>query len=88
MVKRSESAALEAARPSTKGGGWAPSGWASPWERRAAQSRQARPEEAQAPGWGTAKGALCTAKLTLTLTLTLTKAPFGSFGHAARASGS
>ena len=38
------SAALEAARSSTRGSGWAPSGPVSPpWECRAAQSRQARP---------------------------------------------
>ena len=36
--------------------GWAPSGLASSWECRAARSRQARPEEAQEPSWGTAKG--------------------------------
>ena len=28
------------------------------WEYRAAQSRQARPEEAQEPSWGTAQAAL------------------------------
>ena len=44
------------ARSSTRGTGWAPSGWASPWECRAAQSRQARPQEVQEPSWGTAKG--------------------------------
>jgi len=38
--------------------GWAPSGPASPWECRATQSRLSRPEEAQEPSWGTAKGAL------------------------------
>ena len=47
-----KSATLGAARSSTRGGGWAPSGWASLWECRAAQSRQARPEEAQEPSWG------------------------------------
>eukprot|EP00964_Phaeocystis_antarctica_P013141 scaffold7206_cov57-Phaeocystis_antarctica.AAC.2 len=52
------SAALEAARSSNRGSGWAPRGPASSWECRAAQSRQARPEEAQEPSWGTAKGAL------------------------------
>ena len=38
---------------------WLGTQWAglSPWECRAAQSRQARPEEAQEPGWGAAKGA-------------------------------
>ena len=36
-----------------------PSGPASSWECRAAQSRQARPEEAQEPRWGAAKGTLC-----------------------------
>ncbi len=40
---------------------WLGAWWAglSPWECRAAQSRQARPEEAHEPSWGTAKaGAL------------------------------
>eukprot|EP00964_Phaeocystis_antarctica_P040605 scaffold23210_cov45-Phaeocystis_antarctica.AAC.1 len=41
-----------AARSSIRGGGWVPSGWASPWECRAAQSRQARPEKAQGPSLG------------------------------------
>ena len=45
--KAVKSATLEAARLSPRGGGGAPSGRASPWECRAAQSRQARPEEAQ-----------------------------------------
>eukprot|EP00964_Phaeocystis_antarctica_P024047 scaffold13457_cov56-Phaeocystis_antarctica.AAC.4 len=53
-----KSAALEAASSSTRGSGWAPSGSASSWECRAVGSRQARPEEAQAPSWGAAKGAL------------------------------
>ena len=58
------SAALEAARSSSRGSGGAPSGPAPlpPWEEcRAAWSRQARPEEAQEPSWGAAaKGAaLC-----------------------------
>ena len=53
-----DSAALEAARSSTRGGGWALSVPASAWECRAAQSREARPEEAQEPSCGTAKGAL------------------------------
>ena len=35
------------------GSGRAPSGQASPWEHRAAHSRQVRPEEAQEPSWGT-----------------------------------
>eukprot|EP00964_Phaeocystis_antarctica_P109282 scaffold73758_cov52-Phaeocystis_antarctica.AAC.3 len=35
-----------------------PVGRSLPWERRAGQSCQARPEEAQEPSWGTAKGAL------------------------------
>ena len=30
------------------------SGWASPWECRAAQSRQVRLREAHGPSWGTA----------------------------------
>ena len=53
-----ESAALEAASSSIQGSGWAPSGLASFWEYRAAQSRQARPEEAQEPSCGAAKTAL------------------------------
>eukprot|EP00964_Phaeocystis_antarctica_P076377 scaffold47222_cov72-Phaeocystis_antarctica.AAC.2 len=36
----------------------APGGQGSSWECRAARSRWARPEEAQEPSWGTAKGAL------------------------------
>ena len=56
--KAVESAALEAASSRTRGSGWAPSGPASSWEYRAAQSRQARPEEAQEPSWDAAKGAL------------------------------
>ena len=36
----------------------APSGWASLWECRAAQSRQARAEEAQEASWGIAKGVI------------------------------
>eukprot|EP00964_Phaeocystis_antarctica_P137326 scaffold101846_cov60-Phaeocystis_antarctica.AAC.1 len=40
-----KSAALEAACSSRRGSGWALSGPASSWECRAAQSRQARPEE-------------------------------------------
>ena len=51
-----ESAALEAAGSSTRGSGWASSGLASSWECQAAQSRQACPEEAQQPSWGTAEG--------------------------------
>ena len=49
------SATLEAARLAPRGGGGAPSGRASLWECRAAQSRQARPEEPQGASWGTAK---------------------------------
>ena len=45
-------AALKAVGSSIRGSGWALSGPASPWECRAAQSRQARPEEAPEP-WGT-----------------------------------
>ena len=56
--KAVKSAAVEAARSSTRGRGWAPSGPASSWECRAAQSRQALPEGAQAPSWGTARTAL------------------------------
>ena len=51
-------AALEAASLSTRGSGWTLSEPDPPWERQAAQSHQARPEEAQEPSWGTAKGAL------------------------------
>eukprot|EP00964_Phaeocystis_antarctica_P039296 scaffold22481_cov49-Phaeocystis_antarctica.AAC.1 len=54
--KAGTSAGLEAASSSSRGSGWAPRGPASPWEYRAAQSRQARPEEAQEPSWGTGKG--------------------------------
>ena len=46
---------LKAARFSLRGGDGAPSGWASLWECRAAQGRQARPEEAQGASWGAAK---------------------------------
>ena len=53
-----KSRALEAASSSTRGSGWAPRGPASPWEYQAAQSRQARPEEAQEPSWNSAKGPL------------------------------
>eukprot|EP00964_Phaeocystis_antarctica_P109833 scaffold74249_cov69-Phaeocystis_antarctica.AAC.1 len=56
--KAVKSATLKAASSSTRGSGWAPSGSASFWECRAAQSRQARPEEAQEPSSGTAKTAL------------------------------
>eukprot|EP00964_Phaeocystis_antarctica_P136022 scaffold100416_cov33-Phaeocystis_antarctica.AAC.1 len=56
--KTVRSATLEAARSSTRGSGWVPSGLASSRECRAAQSRQAGPEEAQEPSWGTAKAAL------------------------------
>eukprot|EP00964_Phaeocystis_antarctica_P017435 scaffold9629_cov72-Phaeocystis_antarctica.AAC.1 len=55
-----KSAALEAARSSTRGSGWAPSGSASVWECRAAWSRQARPGEALEPSWGIAKRASLT----------------------------
>ena len=56
--KAVESAALVAARSSTRGSGWPPSGWASSWECQAAQSRQVRLDEAQEPSWDTAKEAL------------------------------
>ena len=49
-------AALKAVGSSIRGSGWALSGPDSSWECRAAQSRQARPEEAQEPSGGTAKG--------------------------------
>eukprot|EP00964_Phaeocystis_antarctica_P083851 scaffold52787_cov60-Phaeocystis_antarctica.AAC.2 len=55
-----KSAALEAASSSTRGGGWASSGLDSSWECRAAQSHQARPEEAQEPSWGTANAGTLT----------------------------
>ena len=48
------SAALEAAGSSSRGRGWA----SLTWECRAAQSRQARPEEAQGPSFGTARAAI------------------------------
>ena len=35
----------------------APSGWAAPWECRAAQSRQVHLEKAQGPSWGAAQAA-------------------------------
>ena len=47
LVQAVKSAALEAARSSTRGSGWDPSGLASSWECRAAQRRQRRPEGAQ-----------------------------------------
>ena len=53
MVKRSEIGGLGGGY-----GGWEPSGAATPWECRAAQSRQARPEEAQEPSC--AKGSTLT----------------------------
>ena len=56
--RRGKWAALEVAGSSTRGSGWAPCGPAASWECRAAQSRQAPPEEAQAPSSGTAKEAL------------------------------
>ena len=56
--KAAKSATLEAASSSTRGSGWAPTGPASSWECRAAQSRQARPEEAQEPSSGTAQTAV------------------------------
>ena len=49
---------LEAASSSPRGGGWAPSGWVSLSEYRAAQSRQARPEEAQGASWALPRRAL------------------------------
>ena len=54
-------------KKATFGGGWLergrgsggePSGWASAWECRAGQSRQARPEEAHEPSPGTDQGPL------------------------------
>ena len=65
MVGRSEIGDLEAASSSTRGGGWAPSGWTSLWEYRAAQSRQACPEEAQGASWGAAKRGTLTMLLDL-----------------------
>jgi hypothetical protein len=53
--KAVESAALHATSLSARG---LPSGWALPWECRATQSRQVRPEEAPEPSWATAKGSL------------------------------
>ena len=49
---------LEAASSSTRGSGGALSGSASFWECRAAQSRQACPEEAQEPSLALPGGAL------------------------------
>ena len=51
-----DSAARKAARSSSRGSGLAAQ-WAGlfPWECRAGWSRQAHPEEAQAPGLGTAR---------------------------------
>eukprot|EP00964_Phaeocystis_antarctica_P011898 scaffold6564_cov30-Phaeocystis_antarctica.AAC.2 len=72
--------------------GGRPVGRSLPWECRAAQSFQARPEEAREPTSGTAKGvalamlpltlALALA-LTLTLALTLALTLTQHFGHAA-----
>ena len=54
-----ESTALEAASSRIRGRSCTLSGWASPWECRAAQSRQVRLREAEDLSWGTAlKGAL------------------------------
>jgi hypothetical protein len=50
--------ALEVSDSSSRGSGGALRRPASPWEGRAAQRRQARPEEEQEPSWGAAKGAL------------------------------
>eukprot|EP00964_Phaeocystis_antarctica_P006230 scaffold3386_cov59-Phaeocystis_antarctica.AAC.5 len=55
LSKAVKSAALEAASSSTRGSGWALSEPATlPGSGRAAQSRQAPPEEAQEPSWVTA----------------------------------
>eukprot|EP00964_Phaeocystis_antarctica_P038699 scaffold22132_cov69-Phaeocystis_antarctica.AAC.5 len=56
--KALKSAALQAISSCTQGNDWAPREPASFQEFRAAQSRQACPEEAQEPSWGTAKTAL------------------------------
>ena len=57
-IRRWASAAWEGAGSSSRGGGWPPGGPASPWECRAARSRQTRHhEEAQAPRRGAAKRA-------------------------------
>eukprot|EP00964_Phaeocystis_antarctica_P155088 scaffold124069_cov69-Phaeocystis_antarctica.AAC.1 len=59
MVQKAvESSALQAASSSTRDSGGAPIGPAPPSECRDSQSRQARPEEAPQPSWGTAKEAL------------------------------
>ena len=58
MSNAAKWAALESASSSPSSSGLAPSGPASSRECRAAQRRQACPEEAQEPSWGTAKGAL------------------------------
>ena len=68
MGNAMKSAKLEAARLNARGGGGARSGLARPlpWEYRAAQSRQACPEEAQAPSLSPAKaGVLHPAAATL-----------------------
>ena len=54
--KAAEPVALEAARSSSRVScrGGAQRAGLSPWECRAAQSRQACPEEAQEPSWGAA----------------------------------
>jgi len=49
------SAALQAARSSIIGSGWASGGPASFWRCGVAQSGQARPEEARVPSGGPAK---------------------------------
>eukprot|EP00964_Phaeocystis_antarctica_P128912 scaffold92732_cov59-Phaeocystis_antarctica.AAC.1 len=56
--KAVESAPVEAAGSSIRGGGRALRGPTSPRECRAAQSRQAGLDEAQEASWGTAKGPL------------------------------
>ena len=53
-------ATLEAARSSSWGRGWDSPGRASLRECQAAQSCQARAEEAKEPSWGTAKGGTLT----------------------------
>eukprot|EP00964_Phaeocystis_antarctica_P122994 scaffold86659_cov45-Phaeocystis_antarctica.AAC.3 len=56
--KTVKSATLEAASSSTRGSGGRLVGRPLPGSASAARRRQARPEEAQEPSWGTAKRAL------------------------------
>ena len=62
LVKGSQavkSATLEAARLSNRGGGWAPSGWASLWECRAASHSQHGQEAAKRSAFASVRRRLC-----------------------------